>query len=67
MGLAAVFRVFEDSSLISSQGEIKTSRVFSSRPSAKKAQYRFFSSDNGIVIYRRRTGTGQMKYACIGD
>jgi hypothetical protein len=67
MGLATVLKVFKKSSLITPQGEIKISRVFPSRRSAKKARYRFFFTDNGITIYYRRTRTGQITYACIGD
>jgi hypothetical protein len=59
-------RVFKNSSLVTSRGEFQISRVFPDRTSAKKAQYRFFSIDNGIIIYSRRTGTGWMKYAYIG-
>jgi hypothetical protein len=67
MGLATIFRVFKGSSLITAREEIKISRVFPNRKSAKKAHYRFFVIDNGIIIYRRRTGTGRIKYAYIGD
>jgi hypothetical protein len=67
MSIAAVLRVFKYSSLITPQGEFNISRVFPNRKSAKKAQYHFFSSDNGVIIYRRRTKTGRMKYAYIGD
>jgi hypothetical protein len=66
MGIATVLRVFKNSSLITPQGEFKISRVFPDRKSAKKAHYRFFTVDNGIIIYRRRTGTGRIKYAYIG-
>jgi hypothetical protein len=67
MGLAAIFRVFKNSSLVTSRGEIKISRVFPDHKSAKKAQYRFFAVDKGIIIYRHHTGAGRMKYACIGN
>jgi hypothetical protein len=67
MSIATVLRVFKNSSLITEQGEFKISRVFPDRKSAKKAQYRFFAVDNGIIIYRRRTGTGRITYACIGN
>jgi hypothetical protein len=67
MGLAIVFKVFKGSSLVTSQGEYKISRVFPSRQSARKAQYRFCAVDNGIAIYRRRAKTGRTTYACIGD
>jgi hypothetical protein len=53
MGLATVFRVFKNSSLVTPQEEFKISRVFPDRKSAKKAQYRFFTVDNGAIIYRR--------------
>jgi hypothetical protein len=66
MSIATVLRVFKNSSLITPQGEFKISRVFPDRKSAKKAQYHFFTVDNGIIIYRR-TGTGRITYAYIGD
>jgi hypothetical protein len=67
MGLATVFRVFKNSFLVTSRGELQISRVFPDRKSAKKAHYRFFAVDNGIIIYSRHTGTEQIKYAYIGD
>jgi hypothetical protein len=67
MGLATVFRVFKNSSLVTSRGELQISRVFPDHTSAKKAHYRFFAIDNGILIYSRRAGTGLVKYAYIGD
>jgi hypothetical protein len=67
MGLATVFRVFKNSSLVTSRGEFKISRVFPDSKSAIQAQYRYFFVDKGILIYRRHTKTGQIKYACIGD
>jgi hypothetical protein len=67
MGLATVLRVFKNSSLVTSKGEIKISRVFPNQRSARKARYRFFFTDNGILIYRRRTGTGRITYAYIGE
>jgi hypothetical protein len=67
MGLATIFRVFKNSSLVTSQGEYKISRVFPTRRIAKRAKYHFFTVDNGIIIYRRRTGTGRTIYACIGE
>jgi hypothetical protein len=62
-----VLKIFKNSSLITPRGEYKISRVFPSRRSARKARYRFFFTDNGIIIYRRRTGTGQIQYAYIGE
>jgi hypothetical protein len=67
MGLATVFRVFKNSSLLTTRGEFKISRVFPDGKSAKKAQYRFFFMDNGILIYRRRAKTGRTTYACISE
>jgi hypothetical protein len=67
MGLATVLRVFRNSSLVTSKGEIKISRIFPSRRSAKKARYRFFFTDNGITIYRRHGKTGRITYAYIGE
>jgi hypothetical protein len=67
MGLAAVFRVFKNSSLITSKGELPISRVFPTCKKAKKAHYRYFGIDKDIIIYSRRTGTGLMKYAVIGN
>jgi hypothetical protein len=67
MGLATVLRVFRNSSLVTSRGEFKISRVFASRRNAKKARYRFFFTDNGILIYRRRAGKGRITYAYIGE
>jgi hypothetical protein len=65
MNIAAVLRVFRNSSLVTSRGELQISRIFSNRKSAKKAHYRFFAIDNGILIYSRRTRTGAVKYAYI--
>jgi hypothetical protein len=64
---ATVLKVFKNSSLITPQGEYKISRIFPSRRSAEKARYRFFFTDNGITIYRRRSKTGWIQYACIGE
>jgi hypothetical protein len=64
--IAAVLRVFKNSSLVTPQGEFKISRVFPCCKSAKKARYHFFAIDNGIIIYSRRTITGLVKYAVIG-
>jgi hypothetical protein len=65
-GLASVFRVFKNSSVITEQGEYTISRVFPSRKSAEKARYRFYAVISGVTIYRRRTGTGRVTYAYIG-
>jgi hypothetical protein len=67
MSIAAVFKVFKNSSLITEQGEYKISRVFPNGKAAKKARYTYNSSGNGIPIYTRRTITGKTKYALIGD
>jgi hypothetical protein len=67
MGLATVFRVFKNSSLLTARGELKISRVFPDGKSAKKAQYRFFFMDKGILIYQRRSKTGRTTYAYIGE
>jgi hypothetical protein len=65
--VVTVLKVFKNSSVITLGGEYKISRVFPSRESAEKARYRFFSVDGGITIYRRRTKTGRIQYACIGN
>jgi hypothetical protein len=65
--IATVLKVFKNSSIVTPQGEYKISRIFPSRRSAEKARYRFFFMDNGIRIYRRRTGTGRITYAYIGN
>jgi hypothetical protein len=65
--VATVLKVFKNSSLITPKGEFKISRVFPDRESAEKARYRFFSVDGGVTIYRRRTKTGRIQYACIGN
>jgi hypothetical protein len=67
MGLATVFKVFKDASLVTSRGEYQISRVFPTRESAEKARYRFFRIEKGIAIYRRRTKARLVTYACIGD
>jgi hypothetical protein len=67
MSISTVLRVFKNSSLITAQGEYKISRVFPSRQKAKKAHYRYFGIDKGILIYSRRTRTGMIKYAVIGN
>jgi hypothetical protein len=66
MSIATVLKVFRNSSLVTVQGELKISRVFPCCKSAKKARYRFFAIENGIIIYSRRTGAGLVKYAVIG-
>jgi hypothetical protein len=66
MNIAAVLRVFKNSSLVTSRGELKISRVFPTGKKAKKAQYRYFGMYNGTLIYSRRTKTGLITYAVIG-
>jgi hypothetical protein len=65
--LATVLKIFKNSSIITPRGKYKISRVFPSRRSARKARYRFFFTDNGIIIYRRRAGTGRITYAYVGE
>jgi hypothetical protein len=65
MSIAAVLKVFKNSSLITEQGEFKISRVFPNGKAAKKARYVYHGSGNGIPIYTRRTVTGKTKYAVI--
>jgi hypothetical protein len=67
MGLATLFIVFKHSSLITERGEIKISRVFPTCKAAKKAQYRYYRTDIGTIIFIRRTKTGRRKYAIISD
>ncbi|MDR1127734.1 MAG: hypothetical protein LBL20_00340 [Treponema sp.] len=67
MSVAAVFKVFKNSSLVTEQGEIKISRVFPSGKAAKKARFVYHSCSNGIPIYTQYTVTGKTKYALIGD
>jgi hypothetical protein len=67
MGLATVFKVFKGSLLVTPQGEIKISRIFPDRHSARKAHYHFLALDRGIYIYCRRTGSGRIIYAYVGD
>jgi hypothetical protein len=67
MYIANIFRVFKNASLVTAQGEIKISRVFPSGHAAKKARYVYYGSDNGILIYARRTVKGKTRYALIGD
>jgi hypothetical protein len=67
MGLASIFRVFKNSSIVTDRGEYTISRVFPSRKEAKKARYCFYAVINGITIYRRRAGTDRITYAYIGN
>ncbi|MDR2785550.1 MAG: hypothetical protein LBB83_06515 [Treponema sp.] len=67
MSIAAVLKVFKNSSLVTEQGEFKISRIFPNGKAAKKARYIYHSSSNGIPIYTRRTVTGKTKFALIGD
>jgi hypothetical protein len=66
MSVATVLKVFGNSSLVTEQGEFKISRVFPDSESALKAGYRFFTAANGVIIYRRRSGTRPAQYACVG-
>jgi hypothetical protein len=67
MSIASVFRVFKNSTLITARGELKISRVFPTCKAAKKAQYRYYDTDNGTMIFIRRSKNGLRKYAIIGD
>jgi hypothetical protein len=67
MGLATIFRVFKNSSLLTTRSEFTISRVFPDCKSAIQAQYRFFFMEKDILIYRRRSKTGRATYAYIGE
>jgi hypothetical protein len=59
MSIATVLRVFKNSSLITEQGEFKISRVFDDG----KARYRYYCTENGIIIYAQRNKTGKSLFA----
>ncbi|MDR2785441.1 MAG: hypothetical protein LBB83_05965 [Treponema sp.] len=65
MSVAIVLRVFKNSSLITEQGEFKISRVFDNGGAARKARYHYHCTENGLVIYSRRTNRGIYKFAVI--
>jgi hypothetical protein len=66
MSVATIFKVFKNSALVTSQGELKISRVFSSGKAAGKARYVYYRTENGVEIFSRRTGTGNSKFAVVG-
>jgi hypothetical protein len=65
MSVAAVLRVFKNSSLVTEQGEYKISRVFDDGKAAHKARYHYYCTENGIAIYARRNKTGRSLFAVI--
>jgi hypothetical protein len=66
MSVAAVLRVFKNSSLITEQGEFKISRVFNDGKAANKARYHYHCTEHGVAIYSRRTNAGTSKFAVVG-
>jgi hypothetical protein len=64
-GIVTVLRVFRNSSLVTSRGELRISRVFNSRKTARKARYHYYCTDKGISIYARRDKKGQPVFAVI--
>jgi hypothetical protein len=66
MSVAAVLRVFKNSSLITPQGEFKISRVFDNARAANKARYQYHCTENGVVIYTRRGKSGNQIFAVVG-
>jgi hypothetical protein len=66
MSIAAVLRVFKNSSLITSRGEFKISRIFTDGKAARKARYRYHCTDNGITVYTRRKKPGKSTFAVVG-
>jgi hypothetical protein len=66
MSVATVLRVFKNSSLITEQGELKISRVFTGGKAARKARYRYYCTENGVSIYSRHTKAGTNKFAVVG-
>jgi hypothetical protein len=65
MNVAAVLRVFKNSSLITEQGEFKISRIFDNAGAARKARYRYHCTENGIAIYARCNKTGKSIFAVV--
>ncbi|MDR2785324.1 MAG: hypothetical protein LBB83_05365 [Treponema sp.] len=65
MSVATVLKVFKNSSLITERGEFKISRVFNDGRAANKARYHYHYTDNGIVIYSRRTTAGTSKFVVV--
>jgi hypothetical protein len=65
MNIAAVLRVFKNSSLITERGEFKISRVFDNGGAARKAWYHYHCTEKGIIIYARRNKTGRSLFAVV--
>jgi hypothetical protein len=65
IGIITVLRVFRNSSLVTSRGELKISRVFNNRKTARKARYHYYCTDKGISIYARRDKKGKSVFAII--
>jgi hypothetical protein len=65
MGLATVFRVFKNSSLITTRGEFKISRVFDNVRAARKVRYHYHCTENDITIYTRRNKSGNQLFAVV--
>jgi hypothetical protein len=67
MGLAAVFRVFPKSSLVTPQGDFMIEHVFKTNRAAKRAHYVYFFTHNGTAIFSRRINGKQAKFAIVSD
>jgi len=67
MTLAAVFRVFPKSSLVTPQGDFMIDHVFKTCKAAKKVKYAYCFTYNGTAIFTRRINGKQAKFAIVGD
>jgi hypothetical protein len=65
MNITAVLRVFKNSSLVTSRGELKISRVFPDGKAAGKARYYYCGVEDGVIIYARRGKTGNQIFAVV--
>ena len=67
MNIAAVLRVFKNSSLITPQGEYKISRVFDNAGAANKAGYVHHITSGGVEIYVRGRHKKAVRFAVIDN
>jgi hypothetical protein len=47
------------------RGEFKISRVFTDDKAANKARYRYYRTENGVIMYARRDRAGNALFAVV--
>jgi hypothetical protein len=67
MTLAAVFRVFPKSSLVTPWGDFMIEHVFKTSRAAKRAKYEYCFTYNGTAIFTRRIDGQKTKFAIVSD